>query len=331
MKNVDIKKVWNFALCLIIFGAVCIYTPVSAQSTAQVFILPEEITVPVGSEIKLELAVAGGRNINAFDVTIYYDSAVMSLLKWEHGGFLSNLAVMLVINEPGILRVAATQLATPAVSGDGKLLDLYFRADVAGTTLAEIDSAEFANSQGVKTFPDRSDGVVFVANIPTFTPTIVRTSTATQTAVPTFTQPPPPTATVPTPSPTFTLIPSASSTPVIDIEATEMAEAFQLGQLTATLSVLQETATLAQTSAWGTEETAAPTEGDDLIGQVEETEPTQAVAEVDEGAGTNLEPAQFGFWESILWGLLIAASIAIFILVVLILKRRKQESESLLL
>jgi hypothetical protein len=337
MKIVDIKKVWNCSLCLIILGAICIFTPVRAQSTAQIFILPEEITVPVGNEMMLELVVTGGDQINAFDVTIYYDSPVLSLMKWEHGDLLSNLAVMLVINEPGILRVAATQLATPAVSGGGVLLELYFRAESAGTTLVDIDAAEFANSQGVKSLPTRNDGVVSVSNLPTYTPTatIVPTRTVTRTAVPTLTQPALPTATMALPSPTVTLLPSATATPGVDIEATEMAEAFQLGQLTATVTAtapkFEEAATKAQAGGSVTEEILQPTQGDEVAAVVEGNEPAQVVTVDDDESGADREPAQSGVWESVLWGLLLAGGIAILILFVLIIKRKRQESEGYLL
>ncbi len=161
--------------------------PVRGQSPTRLAVQPDQLSVPVGSDLALELFLTDGVNVNAFDVTVTYDPAVLTLKSWAHGGYLSNLAVVSEVKQPGSLRLAATQLATPAVSGDDVLLVLNFNAAAAGSTPITITRAELAGPDGERTLPERSHGAVTALIAPTFTPTPTITRTPTRTPTPTWT------------------------------------------------------------------------------------------------------------------------------------------------
>ena len=189
MKNV-LGIVKEISLIFILGLALAGLTPAAAaaQSQTVLFVTPDQVDVPLGNQVKLEVEVLLGLNVNAFDLTLTYDPAVLALAEWQHGDYLSNLANVKVEDEAGHLRVAATQLATPAVSGDGVLLTLYFDSLGEGQTTIHLVDVIFADAQGNKTEPQLVDGEVAVIVAATYTPT--PTPTRTPTPKPTITPQP---------------------------------------------------------------------------------------------------------------------------------------------
>ena len=121
MNRRDLKRLslWVLAGVLFLLASFLPLSAAQAQGDTSLVVEPEISYVPLGNEIVLELVVTDGLNVNAYDVTVAYDEEKLELMSWEHGGYLSNLAVVKLEDEPGQFRVAATQLATPVVSGDG--------------------------------------------------------------------------------------------------------------------------------------------------------------------------------------------------------------------
>ena len=197
---------------LTVWMVATLFVPVrvaQAQGGAVLSVLPSSGSLGLGSEVQLTLWVTGGVNVNAFDVTVTYDPAVLSLSKWEKGAYLSSLAVVSQVNQPGLLQVAATQLAQPAVSGDGALLTMTFMGISEGSSDIVIAEAIFADSMGHKTYPATENGslTVVLEQSPSSTPISTATPTVTRTATLTAT----PTRT-PTPTVTSTSAPSATLT-----------------------------------------------------------------------------------------------------------------------
>ncbi len=299
--------------------------PVHAQ-TPTLSVDPETTVVPVGTEFVLELKVTGGDEVNAFDVTVNYDSYLLTLINWAHGDYLSNLALMTVVNEEGVLRVAATQLATEAASGDGVLLQLFFRSDFAGANNVEIVDATFANSQGVKTFPELENGTVEGIAAPTYTPT------ATATATPTITRTPFPTNTftpLPSPTETATFLPTETATPAPTATDTLMAGA---GDLTETPSPTVESVEDSE---------AVPTEVDEgavkltnVAGTPGEWKPTESAALEDEHRTDEIAPKPENpqnWLSTLLWVVWGISTIALILMIIILIKRNKNKEESLLL
>jgi len=178
-------------LMLTVFAlAAGLVMPVQAQSGTVLALSPEESSLPLGNEVLLELTVKAGMLVNAFDLTLSYDPAVLALESWSHGDYLSNVWVVKKVEEPGLLRIAATQLARPAVSGDGVLLELTFSSTALGESRIEIVEAVLADTHGNKIAPETEAGLVLVIQAPTFThtPTPTQTPTTKPTLAPTATR-----------------------------------------------------------------------------------------------------------------------------------------------
>ena len=163
---------------------------VAAQTVVQ--LSPSALDLPLGGSGTVSLEVLGGLAINAYDVTVRYDPAVITFVSWSHGGYLSHLAQVYKVDEPGTLRLVFTQLATPPVSGDGILLNLVFRGAAEGSSEVFIERLDFAGSDGTITNPQLIGATIRVdATLPTPQPTAAPTSTlppAANTPVATATQ-----------------------------------------------------------------------------------------------------------------------------------------------
>jgi len=192
--------------------------PVLAQGGTVLAVDPAQASVEVSGQREIHLLVTSADNLNAFDVQVEYDPALLSLARWEFGDLLSNLAVVKRDDLPGSFRLVATQLATPGVSGDGVLLKLFFSGKQTGTSAITITKAEFARSEARLDLPELRHGYMTVIPIQptktaTSTPTATFTPTATVTLSPTATATLTPTTTAtPSPSATTTATPSATAT-----------------------------------------------------------------------------------------------------------------------
>ena len=165
-------------------------TPAMAAEGVVLAIDPAQVTIPLGNQVDLQLQVRNGVNVNAFDLTLTYDQDRLALASWAHGDYLSNLNCVRQLNQPGRLELACTQVARPAVSGDGVLLDLVFNTLMGGLSEVHIQHAILANPQGATVQPERQHGSVTVAALPTYTPTRTATATRTHTPIPTHTPSP---------------------------------------------------------------------------------------------------------------------------------------------
>lgn len=153
---------------LILFGglllAAAIPRLVFAVGGTTVAVSPEAAEIPLGETQEITVTVTGAVNVNAFDLTVTYDPAVLELVCaydpngtacWESGGFLQNLQVFLLSNTPGEFFMAAIQRRTPGQNGDGDLIRLT------------ISGVNFSDPDGVTMEPDRQHGFVAVKMIPT--------------------------------------------------------------------------------------------------------------------------------------------------------------------
>lgn len=215
--------------------------PVLAQGGTVLAVDPAQASVEVNGQREISLLVSGAVSLNAFDVQVEYDAALLSLSKWEFGDLLSNLAVVKRDDLPGSFRLVATQLATAGVSGDGVLLKLTFSGKLEGSSAINITKAEFARSEGGLSLPELQQGRLSV---------IPAKPTATSTPVPTATSTPAPTATAtPRPATATATRQPPTATATSTIRATEQPLA-----------------------------TTAPTEAANAAGQPPQTDPDQPEA-----------------------------------------------------
>lgn len=197
-----------FVILFLLPGAVSVY----AQAGTQAVIEPGAVTVTQGSLLEINIAVKNGDNLNAFDVKVAYDADFLTLESWRYGGYMANLAEVKRTIEPGSFSLAAEQLATPGVSGDGTLLTLGFRTKAVGSSPVHLEQIVFTQSSGEKVQPEVFHGVVNSSQLqmPSLTATLVpfATWTATSTRVPTHVG-------IPTITPIYARVITRTATPVL--------------------------------------------------------------------------------------------------------------------
>ena len=165
---------------------------VKAQNQTLLMLEPTSASTGVDGLVPLTVKIIGGQDLIAYDLTIQYDAQVVALESWAHGSYFKQLAVIRNDNQPGSLRLAATQVGAPAVSGDGTILTLVFRGMNTGASAVKLMRADLVTTSGQLANVVTSDGEIVVSsNVspslePTFTSTA--TATATRTLTPTLTR-----------------------------------------------------------------------------------------------------------------------------------------------
>ena len=313
---------------------------VGGQSTTFLAIKPEDVEVPLGNQVLLNLEVTGGVNVNAFDIMVNYDIQHLSLVSWEHGDYLKSLSCLHEVNQPGVLELACTQIAQQAVSGDGVLLELVFDSLAVGVGDVTITEAEFADLTGAKLFPDRQHGEVTISDDPTYTPTATRTVTPTPTLTPT------PTVTW-TRTSTPLMTGTKTQTKTANFTATQTltgvvtqgrtVEANPTG-MTNTVVQAEESSLLTETSS-GQFIQVTPKPSAEMVGVV----PTEVRGTTISEAGavtldTTIsveevveEPSHQSLWNWVLWLVLVSTVVTLVVMIVVFINRRKSQEEDLLL
>ncbi len=138
------------SLVCVLSAALCILALVhplaaaGAQSETTLSVSPADTAVILTDTRTISLYITGGVNLNAFDVAVRYDPSLVDYESYAFGSYFSNLAQVYLRDDPGYFRLAATQLATPGVSGDGVVLNLVFRGNAPGISPIIIEMADFA-------------------------------------------------------------------------------------------------------------------------------------------------------------------------------------------
>jgi preprotein translocase subunit SecG len=196
--------------------------PVHAQSATVVKIQPDSTDVGLGQTVEISVFITGGVDVNAFDIGITYDPAIVSLESYQTGDYLSNLAKFFEETTTGHKRLAYAQLATPGVNGDGTLITFTFKGLAEGNSDISFDFAQLSNYSSEPISFSSQNGTIHVFNPATltFTPTPTASATSTQTATITLTPTETSTGTLPaTATPTVTrtstLTATATNTPTL--------------------------------------------------------------------------------------------------------------------
>lgn len=292
--------------------------PVSAADGPVAAIEPAAVEVPLGSQAALNLVVRNGVNVNAFEVTLTYDQAVLGLDSWSPGDYLSNLNCLRQLNQPGRLELACTQVARPPVSGDGVVLVLVFDTLAQGSSEVFIQQAILANPQGVTVQPDRQHGMVTAVSAATFTPTatVIPTATRTPTTVPTLSHTPTRTSAV---GRTNTPVPGAG-TPT------------ETQQIPVVLEGITRTVTATAPGEWPASrtpgaESMVSDEGDSVEPTLPApTDPVEPGAETEAG-----QPPEKPLLEVLLWAALGISVVVLGIVAILLIRKKPSKEEDYLL
>jgi len=141
---------------------------VYAQDETAVSVLPAESTILInGSNLgEVEIYITDGVNVNAFDISITYDSNLLALEEVVLGDYLSNLSKIIEVDNSGFYRLGVIQIATPGVYGDGTLLTLTFSGVAPGVSAITITSLQLSTPEGSGTFPPVNHGSITTAYDP---------------------------------------------------------------------------------------------------------------------------------------------------------------------
>ncbi|MDY6874331.1 MAG: cohesin domain-containing protein [Chloroflexota bacterium] len=315
------KKWFKYIFSIVLLLALGFSTlPARAASAPTVMVEPVEVTTTVGAEIEIQILVIGGVDVNAYDLTLTYDPDVLRLESWEHGDYLSNHWVVQNIDEPGLFQIADAQLGLPPVSGDGTLLVLTFTTIDEGESDLALEDVTLADDGGNMSIPVMEDGRV-VVSMPAG-PSLMPTLTPTRTPTPTWT--PATGAQAPTAKPTSTQRPTGSD-PVS--AGAPPQEGYPVEETTPTGSLIDETA-----YPQGTQGDPAVTETPDDIAagnsDLSDESPTSDGRSNEAGQSTSEPPAGL---DVLLWIVLAAAVLALGVMVIILIRRRRDKLEDLLL
>lgn len=144
----------KIVLCLILLTALMAQggtsMPAAAQAPATASILPDVgyLNLTGNNSITLQVYLANVVDLQAFDVTITYDSSKVSLTSWQRGTLLEPFFQMYLINDPGYFRYAGTKKGQPSFSGSGVLFTLTFQGVAPGITPVTLADVQLATPTG---------------------------------------------------------------------------------------------------------------------------------------------------------------------------------------
>ena len=179
--NKAFQKIQLSLLMALVLSA-ALFRSGSAQAVTTLSVSPSETVIGVGGQAALSVLVSDAVNLNAFDIELIYDPQVLTLSTWGFGNFLSQLAQVVLENEPGRFHLVATQLAQPGKTGSGSLIELRFTGLQAGESAITLTRGELAEPEGALSYPVRNPGVVRVSSALTASPTQTPTQTPTPTS-----------------------------------------------------------------------------------------------------------------------------------------------------
>ncbi|HOU45344.1 MAG TPA: cohesin domain-containing protein [Anaerolineaceae bacterium] len=157
-------------------------SPVQAQASAVVAVTPPMLDIIRGSTATYSMWLTGGVDVNAYEVVISYNPALVSSVTYTEGTFLSNLTPVYSCNNnptlcPGVFHLAEIQITTPGVTGDGNLVDITFTGSANGITPITLTEAVLADPVGETSYPSEVSGVLWIHDDPALTPNFNVTGT----------------------------------------------------------------------------------------------------------------------------------------------------------
>ena len=320
------KKLIKFGFASLI--ALCLFTFASStwivqtQNLTEVRLHPEWSVATEGDLVFVTMDVTQGENLSGYDLTITYDASVVSLASWAHGSYLSNPAVVYKDIQPGIIRLAAVQVAQAGVSGDGTLLILTFKAEHFGESVVVIESVELATANGTLVIPTTSDGVIRVNTPATATPTPTKTPTHTSTPTITLIRTSTRTATS-----TFTRTPgsydTATLTSMITVNPTEFTTTPTRGQVERTKTLQTG---MKETEFYGTLSfTAALSSANNTKTPPDQTQMTPVITQ---GVSSTTHSTDSSIYQlnRLLWGFAILLLAALAIMVIILIRHGNHQN-----
>jgi len=307
-------------------GLLAAAAPARAQAVTELSVSPSAVEISKDGQAALYIMVSDVEDLDAFDIELTYNPAIVSLISWGFGSFLTQLTQDVLENEPGRFHLAAAQQAQPGKSGSGSLIELSFTGLSQGESAITLTKGELADPQGALGYPNLRGGVVRVnastapASTQTQAPTLTQTLTPTRT--PTRTPTPPAGGAYPTGAPPSNTPDSGGGLPILTevpeptgspSEQSPMPTRSVTQTLAGTLELHQPADPLALVP--GAEKTRQAGHYGTLMAQVAQMTASSKELSASEKTGN------LSFTTLMLWALLAAGLIVLGVLVVLIIRR----------
>lgn len=175
----------HFILILMVLGSFFFaFKLAKAQTGTTVYFNPNPAFVYLNgtnSQV-VEVWVGDVVDMNAFDITVEYDPAVVNLTSWTTGSFLEISRSQCFQHpehpiEPGYFQIICTQFAKPLKTGSGVLLKLTFSGLSVDSTALTLTNPEFsAGTPLVTIYPTPTNGTLNVTYNSTIKPTTLNGS-----------------------------------------------------------------------------------------------------------------------------------------------------------
>jgi len=130
--------------------------PLQAQSTATVLVGPEDQSIEINQETKVNIAIIGADQVYGFQMDLRYNPQTLEFTGWQEGEFIKRETannpfwVNPETNEPGLIKgVAVTRIGPDQpVSGAGTLLSFNFKGLANGVSPVGIENLIFSDQFG---------------------------------------------------------------------------------------------------------------------------------------------------------------------------------------
>jgi len=154
----------KIVLCLILI--ICLLAqgsanqPAAAQTTASASIIPAigYLNLMANNSITLQVFLADVVNLQAFDVTITYDSSIVTLTSWQIGAIMEPFFQTYLRDDPGFFRFAGTKMGPPSFSGSGILFSVTFQGVAPGTSPVMLADVQLSTPGGVRIPVQKQNG-----------------------------------------------------------------------------------------------------------------------------------------------------------------------------
>jgi len=141
---------------------------VHAQDETTVSFFPTDSTIVInGTNLsEVEINITDGVNVNALEIELTYDPALLNLEEVVLGDYLKNLRKLVEIDNDGYYRLVVYQVASPGVYGDGTLLQLNFSGLAPGVSAINIEYVRLSTPEGNSSYPPVNNGTITTAYDP---------------------------------------------------------------------------------------------------------------------------------------------------------------------
>ncbi|MGA1871942.1 MAG: cohesin domain-containing protein [bacterium] len=171
-KKLRLLKI-SLLTCLTVFFML---SSLAIAKQVEIYFQPEKVKIIPGEEKSIELFVKNAPEVYGVELGLSFNPEILEVvntskhtdeIKIEHGDFFDHKKAMVIQNQAdndiGTLNYVLTMLnPTPAVQGNGKLIQIGFRGKQLGEANLKITKAKFGTRKGTAIVPSYHADLNFV-------------------------------------------------------------------------------------------------------------------------------------------------------------------------